>query len=215
MSYPHIELVCTFCKTSFQRLLHDHQGMIRKTNGLYRPVCSKECQYKQQATTILMNCEQCNKQFKKHPNQIKKTKHNFCSRSCSCTYTNQHKTTGIRRSKLEQWIETQLPPLYPNLDIQFNRKDTINSELDIYIPSLRLAIELNGIFHYEPIYGAEKLASIQNNDERKFQACLERGIELLIIDTSSHTRSGDKRTYKPYLDIITNLLRQKMDCHKS
>ena len=66
----------------------------------------------------------------------------------------------------------------------FNRKDAINSELDIYIPELKLAFELNGIFHYESIYGSEKLNQIQNNDNRKFQACLEQGIELCIIDTS-------------------------------
>ena len=74
---------------------------------------------------------------------------------------------------------------YPNLEIHYNRKDAINSELDIYIPELELAFELNGIFHYEPIYGAEKLQQIQNNDDRKFQACLEKGISLCIIDTSS------------------------------
>jgi len=45
--------------------------------------------------------------------------------------------------------------LYPDLVIHFNKKDAINSELDIYIPSLKLAFELNGIFHYEPIFGKE------------------------------------------------------------
>ena len=65
-----------------------------------------------------------------------------------------------------------------------NQKDVINSELDFYFPELKLAVELNGIFHYEPIYGEEKLSQIQNNDTRKFQACLERGIELCIVDSS-------------------------------
>lgn len=56
--------------------------------------------------------------------------------------------------------------------------------MDIYIPVLSLAFELNGIFHYEPIYGEGKLLSIQNNDDRKFQACLEHDIELCIINSS-------------------------------
>ena len=77
--------------------------------------------------------------------------------------------------------------LFPSLEFHFNRKDTINSELDIYIPSLKIAFELNGIFHYEPIYGPEKLGQINNNDERKMQACIEHGIELCLIDVSTLT----------------------------
>jgi hypothetical protein len=82
-------------------------------------------------------------------------------------------------------LQEKLTILFPSLDIHYNRKDAINSELDIYIPSLKLAIELNGIFHYEPIYDQDKLDQIQNNDHRKFQACAENGISLCIIDTSS------------------------------
>ena len=80
--------------------------------------------------------------------------------SCAATYNNKNKTHGTRRSKLECFIEKKLSELYPDLTIHYNQKDTINSELDIYIPSFKLAFELNGIFHYEPIYGEEKLNQI-------------------------------------------------------
>jgi len=107
------------------------------------------------------------------------------------------------------WLEQQLPALYPSLEFHFNRKDAIISELDIYIPSLKLAFELNGIFHYEPIYGPEKLAQIQNNDERKYQACIERGIELCLIDVSSFSYfkiSGAER----YLDMMKSIINKKL-----
>jgi hypothetical protein len=116
---------------------------------------------------------------------------------------------GIRRSKLEQWLEQALTAHYPNLQFVFNGKETINSELDIYIPELKLAVELNGIFHYEPIYGPEKLASIQNNDNRKFQACLERGIELAIIDSSVMKRFSVKNAQQ-FLDIIRKIIANKL-----
>jgi len=93
-------------------------------------------------------------------NQFKKTNNHFCSRSCAATYNNTHKNTGTKISKLEIWLQTKLTEQYPNLEIHYNRKDTINSELDIYIPSLKLAFELNGIFHYEPIYAEDKLNQI-------------------------------------------------------
>ena len=98
---------------------------------------------------------------------------------------------------------------YPNLELHFNRKDTINAELDIYIPHLKLAFELNGIFHYEPIYGEKKLQSTQTNDKRKFQACLEQNIELCIIDVSKE-KYFKEHISKKYLDIITTIVKSKL-----
>lgn len=129
----------------------------------------------------------------------------FCSHSCAAKWNNAHKTKGTRVSKLEHWIAKRLPELHPNLEFHFNRKDTINGELDIYIPSLKLAFELNGIYHYEPIYGSDKLASIRSNDERKFQACIEQGIELCILDVSSMEYFKPIKAQK-FLDIITNII---------
>jgi very-short-patch-repair endonuclease len=137
-----------------------------------------------------------------------KYKNNFCSSSCAAIYNNTHKTYGTRRSKLEKYLEEKLKEKYPKLDIHFNRKDAINSELDIYIPSLKLAFELNGIYHYEPIHGPEKLASVQNNDQRKFQACLERGIELCIIDTSSIKHFKENKANK-FLNIIIEIISKR------
>jgi hypothetical protein len=133
----------------------------------------------------------------------------FCNHSCATKYNNAHKTMGTRRSKLEYWLETQLPLVFPNLEIRYNTRDEIKSELDIYLPSLNLAFELNGIFHYEPIYGAKKLAFIQNNDQRKMQACLEKGIELCIIDTSGQ-KYFKSTTAQKYLDIIVSVIKQKL-----
>ena len=120
-----------------------------------------------------------------------------------------HKKYGIRRSKLEKWLEEKLIAMYPSLEFHFNRKDTILSELDIYLPSLKLAFELNGIYHYEPIHGSDVLSSIVNNDNRKFQACLERGIELCIID-SSKQKYFKESTCTPFLQIISSVINTKL-----
>lgn len=106
---------------------------------------------------------------------------------------------------MEQKITADFPGLY----VIYNGKEVINSELDIYIPNLNLAIELNGIFHYEPIYGKEKLASIQNNDNRKFQACLELGIELMVIDSSGLTYFKENKAMK-YYNPIKQIIDRKL-----
>jgi hypothetical protein len=138
-----------------------------------------------------------------------KSVNSFCSRSCTASYNNKNKTHGTRRSKLEAWLEEQLGILHPDIIFHFNRKDAINSELDIHIPALKLAFELNGIFHYEPIYGEAKMKQIQNNDTRKFQACLERGIELCIIDSSKLSYFKPANAQK-YLRIIDGIITTKI-----
>jgi hypothetical protein len=143
--------------------------------------------------------------------KYRKSKNVFCNMSCRAVYNNTHKTVGIRRSKLEIWLEEKLNKIYPNLEIHYCRKDAINSELDIYIPSLKLGFELNGIYHYEPIHGQQILENIQNNDKRKFQACLEQNIELCIIDSSSLKYFKESNAL-PYLKIIQNIIECKLPC---
>lgn len=69
------------------------------------------------------------------------------------------------------------------------------------------ADDFNGIFHYEPIYGDEKLQKIQENDERKFLLCQRAGISLAIIDSSSCKRLNQKAKDK-YWGIFQSILQQ-------
>lgn len=173
--------------------------------------CNKQCKlealgYQPPKQVKCLNCENL---FTKKACELKKRPNSFCTRSCAATYNNTHKTHGTRRSKLEAYLEEALTAKYSNLCFEFNKKEAIRSELDIYIPSLQLAFELNGIYHYEPIHGQDKLNQIQNNDNRKFQACLEHNIELCIIDSSSLSYFKPANA-KKYLDIVCNIIDQKM-----
>lgn len=202
-----IPLKCDYCGDTFHRL----QKFVKSSKKRFptrKHLCSKECISNNQFSKLPVQCKNCNKTFLKLPNQLKKCPNSFCSSSCAATYNNTHKTHGCRRSKLEFYLEQILPPKYPELEFHFARKDTINSELDIYIPTLKLAFELNGIFHYEPIYGEKQLKKIQNNDQRKFQACLEHNIELCIIDVSSLNHFKPNKAQK-FVDIITSIIDSK------
>jgi len=206
------KLNCCQCQKEYgvgKNRFYGAKYALKKVNLKY--YCSKECRYlgigrKEPKNVICLNC---NKEFKKKISELRKTSNSFCCKSCAATYNNKNKTHGTRRSRLEIYLEEELKYKYNDLDIHFNRKDTINSELDIYIPSMKLAFELNGIFHYEPIYGDKKLNQIRNNDTRKFQACLEKGIEMCIIDVSSLSYFKPANA-KKFLDIVCGLIDSKI-----
>ncbi len=206
-----MEFTCAKCNKKFER------SATASYNQRYRgekPYCSSDCGKMSRFSSIEVQCKHCNKLVFKKPYELKNSKNVFCSQSCSATYTNIHKTKGTRRSKLEIYLEEQLLKLYPNLDFVFNSKSAIGSELDIYLPSLELAFELKGIFHYEPIYGQDKLNQIQNNDGRKYQACLEHNIELCILDTSQQKYFKEKTSQK-YLNIIISVIQTKQAARES
>lgn len=194
-----IEISCECCG----KLVLKHPSKIKRNRHTY---CSVKCQ--RTPRLVQMKCSYCGTDVSIEPNKLTKSKLHFCSNNCTGKYYSEHKTWGNSRSKLEMWLEPELRQLYPATEIHFNQNDAINAELDIYIPSLKLAFELNGAFHYEPIYGEAHLAKIKNNDTRKFQACLERQIELCIIDNSVMKRFTPCQALT-FLNIITSVIKTK------
>jgi len=196
---------CHICSNPFYKIKYDIQKYLKSDKSHRIMFCSLNCR----KTKKLIKCSNCGCSFEKLPSQMEKSSNHFCSQSCSATYNNKNKTHGNRRSKLEIWLEEQLTILYPNLQIDFNKKEIIGSELDIYFPSLNLAIELNGIFHYEPIYGVNKLSQIQENDKSKTKLCHDLKIDLCIIDVSQQ-KYVKPSTSQKYLDIIVKIVNSRI-----
>lgn len=204
-------ILCPQCKQN--KYVRNGLTPTARKDGCTQKFCSRECYSIARKTGISyteVSCTYCTKIFKKKTALIKNQSksgnvNHFCSISCNSRFNQANKNTGTTISKLEKWIQSKLLELYPNLDFIFNSKEAIKSELDIYIPSLKLAFELNGIFHYEPRFGEEKLNKIQNNDQRKFAACAESDISLCIIDTSSQ-KYFKESTSQQFLTIITQII---------
>lgn len=201
---------CDQCGKVYNRKKHDYYILSTFKSKTNKDYCSKFCGRASARTRISIKCAHCGTFIYKRPSALKKNQNAFCNHSCSAFYSNSHRAVkGVGVSKLEIWLQENLNSLYPQIEFHFNKNDAINSQLDIYIPSMKLAFELNGAFHYEPIFGKETLNKIQNNDQRKFQACLERGIELCVIDTS-HQKYFKASTGRPFLEIIVNIINQKV-----
>ncbi len=202
----YIKCVCSQCSITFER----HRKQFYKLKRTSNVFCNKKCSSLFRANSKIYQCSQCGQNTKPIvPSQISETGNVFCNHSCSATYHNTHKTKGYRRSKLEIWLEEELRQKYTVLDLYCNKIDSINAELDIHFPKLRIAFELNGIFHYKPIYGHKKLLQTQTTDNKKLQLCLNNNIELHILDVSK-IKHLTQQIKNNYLNLISTMVDNKI-----
>lgn len=209
-SQDKLPLECYTCGKTFY-VLKKEITRVLKHNLQWCKYCSQKCHQEKNKKGIKTNCKHCGKEIYIPQREIRKNKNNnyFCSRSCSAIYNNSHKTKGVRVSKLEIFLQEKLLLSYPDIKFLFNDKTAINSELDIFIPQFNLAFELNGIFHYKPIYGKKKLKQIQNNDRIKIKLCKNSNIDLHIIDTTLQ-HNFNQETSQVYWEYIKNLIDSKL-----
>ena len=175
----------------------------KNTNIKY---CSKKCRATGKKIHICVCCG-CKNNFYSERKTSK-----FCSNSCKSKnlklYEYAHKKSGRSRSKIELFLENKLTHDFPELEIVYNTKNIIGLELDIYIPNLKIAIELNGILHYEPIYGHDKFEKIKERDKQKMIICYNSGIELIVINLGKKGLSKAQKN-EIYDEIYTIISKNK------
>lgn len=136
---------------------------------------------------IIWSCPVCNKKLELTPSNA--TKRKYCSGTCRNKINNQ--LINGNRSKVEIALELNLREKFTNLEMSFNNRVIMsdNKELDVYIPSLQLAIEWNGIYHYKNFRGEEFLNKTKKQDFKKTEECKEKHIDLYVVkDLTSHDR---------------------------
>ncbi len=179
------KMQCLQCSKSFPIEKHRVQRAVERGTGKY---CSQTCARHARRTSQEVNCANCLILFRKHGVELKRTNNHFCSRSCAAQFNNRHKNLGAgRRSKAEDYLSGLISRDFPTLKTVLNDRALLASglEIDIVVPRLKLAIELNGPVHYSPIFGKEKFAKVQAADISKQGEIQSLGYSLLVIDISN------------------------------
>ena len=198
------EINCSHCNVPMLRDRYDFKHL----DNMY---CSRKCRDLHNTAKTMVCCAECGQQTLKKRCHIEKskTKKFFCGSSCAGTYNSRIKKTGYIRSKLEIETEGVLKARYPDLEILFNNRSLIKKELDIYIPSLAVAIEINGTGHYEPIYGDEKLKRTLDNDSIKKECCEKIGVKLFVVSTLGQVYVTSKTNY-PYIQQMIDIIESEI-----
>lgn len=179
-------------------------------------------------TKLPLMCLNCGETFYKTKREIEQVLNHcgsktldFCCKTCSANFLNK---TYRHRSKfeifLEEYLRANLPEYLSNLPIVYNSRDLFPDdphEVDIYLPTIKVAVEVNGTHHYKPIFGEKRFEETIKNDQAVESCCYRYGILLVIMNMKDmdHFNERDASQHaKALLDIIIDLHREYNEKYK-
>lgn len=192
---PTYEVICSICGEMYTQ----------KRKPIENPKC-KKCQKKYHSKKYYeankekyvvdpnIKRERDKKYYEKHKDSISQKRKKYYEENKEhilkrCTeYRRSKGELPNRLSGTEKIALKFIEEIFPNKIVRTRDRNTIKNprtnaylELDFYLPEINLAIELNGITHYKPIYGQDKFLRQQRNDELKRKLCKKQGITLIEI----------------------------------
>lgn len=117
---------------------------------------------------------------------------------------------SVEGSRLENIIRDAL--IGEGYTVEFHRKNIIANEkleVDIYIPTYKIAIEVNGPAHYFPVWGDESLQRHIDADKVKMGLLLTNGFRYIIVKAIRQTES--KAIFKELTDKILAVVNEIID----
>ncbi len=113
--------------------------------------------------------------------------------------------------KSEALLFSIVSSFYPDAIYQYQPDWLDMQSLDIYVPSLSIGIEYQGVQHYKPIEhfgGEEHFLRQQENDRKKKQLCKEHDVELIEWHYSKEITEDEVRKA---LNISSDVISQKIE----
>lgn len=115
-------------------------------------------------------------------------------------------------SKLEKFLLNELIKL--GLTPEFHKEQTLANtklQIDIYLPTISTAIEVDGPSHFLPVWGEDALAKNQNYDNKKTGLILGKGMFLIRIkQTKDFSPTRAQLIFDQLKDIIEQIQNSKI-----
>jgi hypothetical protein len=199
-------LKCPTCEEDFKIKLGIYNSTRRRKPG-HIFYCCKQCHSKSMITSssdiVSFICDNCGKSFDKMK-KLRLQPLKFCNKSCRAKYFARVNNLGGQRSLMEQKLELYIREFFPSVILNINDRDILGGlELDLYLPELRFAIEVNGPCHFIPIWGEDTLKHTRRNDIIKSNYCQKKGIRLLYItDILDRKHDNTEQIFKTQIKPI-------------
>lgn len=154
-------------------------------------------------------CAYCGKLIDISKKKSNKTGRYYCNGTCRNRHLNKLKeiggiNQGYNTSKWELDFQSLLTKY--NINFEANKRDLLPSglEIDIWLPDYKIAIELNGIYHYsiKPYAGnIEKFKARLQKDTKKRQELKDLGYTYYIFED---------RNIKDYISFFEDFIQMKL-----
>lgn len=110
-------------------------------------------------------------------------------------------------SKLEKYILNRL--LGDKYRVDFHKEHFLSNtklQIDLFLPSLNIAIEVDGPSHFKPVWGNDSLSRNKKYDNKKTGLILGKGWVLIrIVQTKDFSKAQANKTYNILSDILNNI----------
>jgi hypothetical protein len=121
--------------------------------------------------------------------------------------------TAKSGSKFEKYLLSAL--ISKQYKVQPHRKFLFpNSEMsvDCYLPIERICIEINGVSHYQPVWGEEAFEKTKARDMLKVQQLLGENCSVIVINNeqSYHSKTIMEKTANALLKLIPQIVNQNI-----
>ena len=107
-------------------------------------------------------------------------------------------------SKLEKFILNQL--LKDGYRVEFHKEQMLSNtklQIDLFLPTMNLAIEIDGPSHFSPIWGSDALIKNQKYDEKKNGLLIGKGLSLIRIkQTKDFSKTRANLLYSRLVDLL-------------